>query len=51
MLNLKEKTITGQADAEFISTLYSIRAGKLLEPVVGAEAASELILKQLLFNR
>lgn len=49
--NGQGKTITGQPDTEFISTLYGIRAGELLESIIGAEAASELILKQLLLNQ
>ena len=49
--NGQGKIVTGQPDTEFISTLYGIRAGELLEPIIDAEAASELILKQLLLNR
>lgn len=49
--NNQGKIISGQPDTEFISTLYGIRAGELLEPIIGAEAASELILKQLLLNQ
>lgn len=49
--NNQGRIITGQPDTEFISTLYGIRAGELLESIIGAEAASELILKQLLLNQ
>jgi hypothetical protein len=46
-----EEQHVGVPTTEYISTLYGIRASEILAPLIGPEAAAELMLKQVIQNR